>query len=79
MHKTWNNIQGCKNDCNKRLATISIIELSLIALQFSLVFRFISDSVFLPYSEGFSLCTCSCTVGKNQVSFRDGKSIMNFN
>ena len=37
--------------------------------KFSLVFRFTSASVFLPYRAGFSLCTCSCTVGKREVSF----------
>ena len=33
------------------------------------MFRFTSASVFLPYRERFSLCTCSCTVGKRQVPF----------
>ena len=33
--------------------------------KFSLVFRFTSAFVFLPYRDGFSLYTCSCTVGKN--------------
>ena len=36
---------------------------------FNSVFRFTSASVFLPHRAGFSLCTCSCTAGKNEVSF----------
>ena len=35
----------------------------------SLVFRFTSAFVFLPYRAGFSLCTCSFTVGKKEASF----------
>ena len=34
--------------------------------QFSLVFQFTSASVFLPYRGEFSVCTCSCTVGKKK-------------
>ena len=33
---------------------------------FSLVFKFTSASVFLPHRSEFSLCTCSCTVGKRK-------------
>ena len=33
---------------------------------FSLVFEFTSTSVFLPYRAEFSVCTCSCTVGKRK-------------
>ena len=42
---------------------------TIILARFSLVFRFTSASVFLPHRAGFSLCTCSCTVGKKEVSF----------
>ena len=31
--------------------------------------RFTSACVFLPYRTGFSMCICSCTVGKQQVPF----------
>ena len=35
-------------------------------IRFSLVFKFTSASVFLPYRAEFSVCTCSCTVGKRK-------------
>ena len=35
----------------------------------SLVLRFTSASVFLPYRAEFSMCTCSYTVGKRKVPF----------
>ena len=42
------------------------MERSKAGMSFSLVFRFTSAFVFLPYRAGFSLCTCSCTVGKKR-------------
>ena len=38
--------------------------------QFSQWYRFASKVVSLQYCTEFSVCTCSCTVGKTQVPFR---------
>ena len=31
--------------------------------------RFTSAQLFLVFRSEYTMCTCSCTVGKNQVSF----------
>ena len=47
----------------------NIQPLAVEVFSFSLLFRFTSESIFLPYCARFSLCTCSCTVGRKEVSF----------
>ena len=62
------NTIGKRNRLKYRVQLKKCTKISPIE-KFSLVFKFTSASVFLPYRAEFSVCTCSCTVGKNQVSF----------
>ena len=82
----WNSPPNSIKNCTSKLTFKKQIKSRLLASQslqflnyiviyfslvwFSLAFRFTTASVFLPYRAEFSLCTCSRTVGKKEVSFR---------